>query len=279
MDNETMKQIESAQNPEVKALVKLRKRRDRDQSGLFLIEGYRELLRAVENDFPIQKLYICPELFLGSNEGELIRNIRSKGTEIIQCSPKAFEKVSYRDRPDGLIGIAPQIERKLTDLEALFKEKDSPLLVVAEAIEKPGNLGTILRSSDAVGVDGVLVCDRCTDIHNPNVVRASVGTLFTVPVLESDGDETLAYLRENGVKILAATPDGDTLYTETDLTGPLAIALGTEQLGLSDKWMEQADLRVRIPMQGCADSLNVAMASTALLFEAARQRREKAKEA
>jgi len=144
---------------------------------------------------------------------------------------------------------------------------------VAEAIEKPGNLGTILRSSDAVGVDGLIVCDKCTDVYNPNVVRASVGTLFTVPVYETQGQQTIDWLREHQISIVAATPSAQIEYSQVDLTQPIAIAVGTEQLGLSDLWMKQADIQVRIPMLGVADSLNVAMATTLLLYEALRQRR------
>jgi TrmH family RNA methyltransferase len=180
--------------------------------------------------------------------------------------------MSYRDRPDGLIAIAPQQHMTLKQLDAKFKPQKPPFLVVAEAIEKPGNLGTILRSSDAVGVDGLIVCDRCTDIHNPNVVRASVGTLFTVPVVEAGGQETLDYLKQKGIAIIAATPGAQVEFTHVDLSGPVAIAVGTEQLGLSDKWLSQATTCVRIPMLGVADSLNVAMATTLLLYEVLRQR-------
>jgi TrmH family RNA methyltransferase len=144
---------------------------------------------------------------------------------------------------------------------------------VAEAIEKPGNLGTMLRSADAAGVDALILCDRCTDLFNPNVVRASIGTLFTVPVAEGTSDEVLQWLRDKGIVLLAATPHTDSVYAEVDLTGPVAITVGTEQYGLSDRWMAQADLKVKIPMFGQADSLNVATATTLFLFEAVRQRK------
>ncbi len=265
--------INSLQNPKVKQVVKLRDRRGRDKANQFLIEGYRELLRALDGGHPLDILFICPELFLGSNEPTLIQRIQSTGTTVIQCTTQAFQKMSYRDRPDGLLAIAPQSHRQLTDLEKILQEKDSPFLVVAEAIEKPGNLGTILRSSDAVDLDALIVCDRCTDIHNPNVVRASVGTLFTVPVIDSTSEETIQWLKAQGIKILAATPSATVEYTEVDMTQPLAIAVGTEQLGLSEAWMSQADLQVKIPMCGTADSLNVAMATTILMYEALRQRR------
>jgi TrmH family RNA methyltransferase len=258
--------ITSLQNARVKEAVRLRDRGPRDKSDLFLIEGYRELLRAVDASRKIDTLFICPDLFLGENEEELIK--RTRATVYI-CSKEVFHKISYRDRPDGLLAIAPQHHAKLEDL----KFDDVPLLIVAEAIEKPGNLGTILRSSDASGCNGVIVCDRCTDIHNPNVVRASVGTLFTLPVIEASSEKTLKWLRDQGICILAATPSADKDFTEVDMTVPLAIAVGTEQLGLSDLWMKQADLQVRIPMYGVADSLNVATATTLLLYEAQRQRK------
>lgn len=263
--------ISSVQNPRIKEIIKLRDRSFRDETNQFIIEGYREILRATDANFPIQYLYFCPELFLGSNENALIERLRKKGTQVISCNEKVFQKISYRDRPDGLIAIAFQRHLKLADFE---EKQTNPFFIVAEAIEKPGNLGTILRSSDAVGLDGLIVCDRCTDIHNPNVVRASVGTLFTVPVVEATGEETLKWLKERGIQILAATPSAKCEFTEVDMTGPLAIAVGTEQLGLSERWMQNADIQVKIPMQGVADSLNVAMATTLLLYEALRQRKK-----
>lgn len=274
MNIHTFPLLSSLQNPKIKQTVKLRDRDERDESDLFLIEGYRELLRAIGAKRKIDTLFICPELFLGENEETLISQVASqKDVALYRCDEKVFRKISYRDRPDGLLAIAPQSHLTLEDLGRLIKNKPSPLIIVAEAIEKPGNLGTILRSSDAVGLDGVIVCDRCTDIHNPNVVRASVGTLFTLPVVEAKGDETLTWLREKGFNILAATPHAEIEFTEADLKGPLAIAVGTEQLGLSERWMKSADLQVKIPMRGVADSLNVAMATTLLLYEALRQRR------
>ncbi len=195
-ESEARSDITSSQNPKVKEIIRLRDRRERDQTGLFLIEGYRELLRATEAGRPCLSLFTCPELFLGSNEPALIQEILSRGAKLYQCSTAVFKRISYRDRPDGLLAVAPQTHHTLQELETLLSGKTNPLLVIAEAIEKPGNLGTILRSSDAVGADALIVCDPCTDIHNPNVVRASVGTLFTVPVIEADGLQTLHWLKE-----------------------------------------------------------------------------------
>lgn len=260
------KHITSKDNPHIKEAVALRERRERDRSSLFLIEGYRELKRAVDAGRKIDRLFYCPEFFLGENEQDLID--RSKAT-LVQCSKEVFAKISYRDRPDGLLAIAPQLHLSLQDIR-LSKH---PFLIVAERIEKPGNLGTILRSSDAVKVDAVIVSDPTTDIHNPNVVRASVGTLFTVPVIEVAGDEALLFLKKHKISICSATPKAKLEYTEANLAGPVAIAVGAEQIGLSQKWLEEADLQVRIPMLGIADSLNVASATTLLLYEVIRQRK------
>lgn len=268
------KHLTSLQNPLVKQVLHLRDRHERDQAKLFLIEGYREIIRAADAHWKLETLIICSDLFLGSNESTLIERIASRGTTIITTSEKVFRKISYRDRPDGLLAIAPQKAMTLENFISKKKDSSLPFYVVAESIEKPGNLGTILRSSDAVGITGLIVCDRCTDIYNPNVVRASVGTLFTVPTVEAEGEATLQWLKREGISILAATPHAKDEFTQVDLVRPLAIAIGTEQLGLSKRWMEGADLQVRIPMNGVADSLNVAMATTLLLYEVYRQRRQ-----
>lgn len=273
VNNMNNRHLSSLQNPSIKQIIHLRERQERDKTALFLIEGYREILRAVQGGWKIDQLFICSDLFLGSNEKALIHQLESSGTLLTTTTDTVFKKFSYRDRPDGLLAIAPQKKITFSDLNQ-YKSPSTPFFVVAEAIEKPGNLGTILRSSDAVGVSGLIVCDKCTDIFNPNVVRASVGTLFSVPTIESSSEETIEWLRTNQIKILAATPHATHTFTEVDLTGPIAIAVGTEQLGLSQRWLQQADLQVKIPMKGMADSLNVAMATTLLLYEVDRQRQQ-----
>ncbi len=260
--------ITSLQNPRVKQLVKLRDRRDRDEAGLFLVEGYREVRRALEKKIRLTELYFCPEWFLGENEPALIEQARLAGAQLFELSKEAFAKCAYRDRPDGLLAVAPQWKHALADL----KLSPHPFLLVVESIEKPGNLGTILRSADAAGVDGVIVCDAVTDIFNPNVVRSSTGVLFSVPIVVADSVTVQAWLREKGVRIVATTPDTPILYTQVDLRGPLAIVMGSEQYGLSEFWLKESDQLVRIPMAGQADSLNVAMATIITLFEAVRQR-------
>jgi len=260
--------IQSAANPRVKDVVRLRRRSHREKTGLTVVEGYPELTRAEANRHPVHTVFFCPTLFQGTNEPALIERCAAAGAEAIECSPAVFAKMSYRDRPDGLLAVAPPVRHSLGDLAL----PDAPLLVVAESIEKPGNLGTILRSADGAGADAVLVCDRCTDVSNPNVIRASIGTVFALPVVEADTADTLAWLRANHVAVVAATPDAERLYTETDLAGGIALVVGTEQVGLSRPWLAAADRRVRIPMHGQADSLNVAQAATLLLYEAVRQR-------
>ena len=176
--------------------------------------------------------------------------------------------MAYRERPDGLLAVAPQWKRSLADLTLPAK----PFLLVVEAIEKPGNLGTILRSADAAGCDAVIVCDPVTDIFNPNVVRASTGVLFSVPLVVEESTRVHAWLRERKIRSVATTPAAEKIYSNADLCGPLAIVMGSEQYGLSEFWLKNADLPVRIPMAGQADSLNVAMATIITLFEAVRQR-------
>ena len=260
-----MLKITSLQNPKIKEVVKLRERREREKTDLFLIEGYRELKRAIDAKRKIDLLFYCPELFLGSNENALLKESHA---ELIECTADVFAKISYRDRPDGLLAVAPQVHLKLKDLPL----KKNPFFIVAESIEKPGNLGTILRSADAAGVHAVIVCDPTTDIHNPNVVRSSVGTLFTLPVLEASSAETFSFLKKNNISIVAATPHAKLEFTQAPLSGPVAIAVGTEQYGLSQTWMQHADIAVKIPMFRVADSLNVASATTLMLYEVVRQR-------
>src|SRR5688572_12300203 len=263
-----IEKITSLQNPRIKQLVKLRDRRPRDEAGVFLVEGYREIRRALEKRVALRELYFSSDWFLGENEPALLAQAEAAGATLFELSKEAFAKVAYRERPDGLLAVAPQWKRQLDDL-ALPAE---PFLLVVEAIEKPGNLGTILRSADAAGCDAVIVCDPVTDIFNPNVVRASTGVLFSVPLVVEESAPVAAWLRKRKVRTVATTPAAKTLYTDADLRGPLAVIMGSEQYGLSEFWLQHADLPVRIPMAGQADSLNVAMATIITLFEAVRQR-------
>ncbi len=265
-------EITSSQNPTFRQLIKLLDKKERDKTKQFLVEGYREILRAYEGNIKGDMLFICPEFFLGSNEKSLIQSFEKKGVKSTKLSKHLFEKLSFRDRPDGMILLANQFDTSFEKLKTLVDSKKLPFLLIAESIEKPGNLGSILRSCDAANVDCVIVCDRCTDIYNPNVVRSSVGTLFTVPIFELSSIDALKFLKDRKILIAAGTPHTEVIYTDENFNQPIAIAVGTEQLGLSDLWMNQADLKIKIPMLGKADSLNVANATTLLLYEAVRQR-------
>ena len=261
--------ITSLQNPRIKNLVKLRNRRPRDEQRVFLVEGFRAIQRALERQVRLREVYFCREWFLGENEDALLAAAATAGAELIELGRAAFAKVAYRDRPEGLLAVADQWRLSPADL----KLSATPLLLVVEAIEKPGNLGTILRSADAAGVEAVIVCDPVTDLFNPNVVRSSTGVLFAVPVAIGTSEEVIAFLRAHGVRMVATTPGADLLIYECPLTGAVALVMGSEQFGLSAAWLGVCDEQVRIPMAGQADSLNVAMATMVTLFEAVRQRR------
>lgn len=261
-------EISSLQNPKIKNLNKLRKRSYRDDAQLFLIEGYRECLRALQSGWPLQEFYFCESLFLGENEGELLQSAAEQGAKMFHCSEAVFKKVAYRDRPDGLIAVAPQLHLGLQDMDL----PDNPFLLLLVGIEKPGNLGTMLRSADGAGVDAVILCDAVTDMFNPNTVRASVGTLFSVPVIEADLQACGEWLMAQGIPMLAMTPHAERSLYKTNLTGPVAVAVGSEMLGLSDDWLARAEMKVSLPMAGIADSLNVSTAAAITLYEVCRQR-------
>jgi TrmH family RNA methyltransferase len=261
--------ITSPSNPKLKHVVRLRTCSEREASGEMIVEGYRECRRALDGGYVPHAVFHCPDFYLkNENEPALVAECAAKGAAVYACAPRCFEKIAYKERPDGLLMVGPHVTKSLSELEL----PENSLVIVTEAIEKPGNLGTILRSADAGAVAAVIVCNRTTDIHNPNVVRASTGTMFSVPIAEATSDEALEFLKSRGFRILAASPHAEKLHFQEDLTGNVAIALGAEQYGLTAKWMDGADLRVRIPMLGLADSLNVSAAATILVYEAVRQR-------
>lgn len=259
--------VSSLQNPRIKAAIKLRDRRGRAASGLLLIEGFFELDLAWRCGVVSQELFFCPELARAAELG-LRDELRAAGTRVYNVTAAVMGKLAYRDHPDAWLATAAAPRHALTDLQL----SANPLLIVAEGVEKPGNLGAILRSADAAGVDALIVCDGGTDLANPNVVRASKGALFRVPVVEAGSSETFAWLRERGIKVVSATPAARCAHWDADLRGGVAIAVGTEKEGLSTLWLEGADLGVVIPMHGAVNSLNVAQALTLLVYEALRQR-------
>lgn len=256
--------IISLQNPKVKYIVKLREdKRQRQRDGLMLVEGYDELILALSSGLQPQSLLTAPEL--------ASRSIDIPNAELTTVSRAVFEKMSYRDNPDGWLGIFPTPKKSLNDL----KLSASPLVIVAESVEKPGNLGAILRTADAASVDAVIVCDPRVDLWNPNVIRASRGAVFAVATVEAESPTALAWLRLRKMRVLAATPSAEVLYTDVNLSEPIAIAVGTEDEGLTDFWMQNADIKVKIPMLGRVNSLNVSIATALITYESVRQRNSK----
>jgi TrmH family RNA methyltransferase len=260
--------ITSLQNPRIKDLVRLRNRRERDRTGTFLIEGYRELTKAADAGVVIRDVYHAPDLYLGENEPGLLDRIIAGGAVATELGVDAFRKVAYRDRPEGLLAVATQFPTSLDDLTLPAE----PLVLVVESIEKPGNLGTMLRTADAAGVSAVIVCDPATDPFNPNAVRASIGSLFSVPLAITTTDDAMPWLHAQEIRTVATTPDVERLHWEANYRGAVALVIGSEQFGLSPAWLAEATEAVRIPMAGAADSLNAAMATGVMLFEAVRQR-------
>jgi TrmH family RNA methyltransferase len=261
-------EITSLQNERVKRVVKLRNARARREAGLTVVEGVREIGRATENGWQPVEIWFCSEL--GGNPPRPDGHPSKGGDQpvVLQCPEDVFRKMSYRENPDGVLAVGPLVGKTLDELDL----PENALVLVAEKVEKPGNLGALLRTADGAGADAVIVCDPATDLSNPNVIRASIGTLFYLPVAEATSEEAVAWLKARGVKILSAVPDADTVYTDIDLTGAVAIVVGAEDEGLSDLWKQAADLEVRIPMLGKNDSLNVAASAAILLYEAVRQR-------
>jgi TrmH family RNA methyltransferase len=268
--------ITSAQNPRVKRVVKLNDRRDRDAARQTVVEGLREIGLALGRGVVPVEAYLCPELIDGpeaETAARHLRNIAATGmSELFLVSPEVFGKMAYRGESGGLLLVIAYRSPRLDDLQF----RGAPFLVVVEEAEKPGNLGAILRTADAAGADAAIVPfpsdSRGTDLHNPNVIRASLGAYFTVPTVATSNEEAIDWLKRQGIAIIAATPAAETLYTDTDLTGPVALAVGSEAWGLSDAWLAAADQRVRIPMAGEVDSLNLSASAALLMYEVVRQR-------
>ena len=289
--------ITSPSNPKIKRLLALQQKSSaRREAGLFVVEGRRELQHCIDAGFEIDTVFYCPS-FLASGSGELPLKtsgcagplplpseagpslLRSRGwlrfSEAVAASPKEFEvseevyaKIAMREGTEGVIAEVRAKERRLEDLAL----PERPLVVVLESVEKPGNLGAVLRSADAAGVDAVLFCDPLTDLWNPNLIRASIGAVFTVPCVACSSAEAIAFLKARGIRILTAQLQDSSLYYDCDMTVGTALVMGTESTGLTDVWREAADAHIRIPMLGRLDSLNVSVSAAILLFEAVRQR-------
>ena len=290
--------ITSAQNPKIKRLLALQKDSSlRRQEGLFVVEGQREIDRCLASGFEIDTLFICGDLFReqGVSPEASLRDpslcaslvgpsllwsrgwLHLPGTHPVpekaafktfEVSRDVYERIAYRGGTEGVVAEVKVKERRLEELEL----PQRPLVVVLESVEKPGNLGAVLRSADAAGADAVIVCDPLTDLWNPNLIRASVGAVFAVPIVACSSEEAIAFLKSRGIRILTAQLQDSELYYDTDMKGGTALVMGTESTGLSERWREAADAHIRIPMLGIADSLNVSVSAAILLFEAVRQR-------
>lgn len=266
--------ISSAQNAKIKFAFNLRNRKEREQHQLYVIEGYRELRRYLCNRVdrkwfpPWRYLFYCPEMFLGDQEPEIIQRARDWGTEIVRTTQRVFAKLAYRDRPEGLLAIAHQKHRSLDSLHLSHR----PLVAIAEGIEKPGNLGTLLRCADGAGVEAFILSEHQTDLWNPNVVRASTGVLFSLPIVATTNQSVWKWLNDRNLRVIAAHPDAESSAYTSDLCDTGAIVLGSEQVGLSDFWLARSHRKVALPMNGSADSLNVAIAGALLFYEVLRQR-------
>ncbi len=254
--------ISSLQNQKIKQLVLLQqKSSERKKSDLFVVEGLRELRHCVSKGYEIDSLFFCSALLVESIDDLLV----AQSYEVTQ---QVYEKIAYRGSTEGVVAVMRMRHTALEDLQL----SDRPLLVVLESVEKPGNLGAVLRSADAAGADAVIVCDPLTDLYNPNLIRASIGALFTVPTVAVSSEACIRFLKERGIRILTAQLQDSELYYDTDMTCGTAIVMGTEATGLTNQWRMAADAHIRIPMLGQLDSLNVSVSAAILLFEAVRQR-------
>lgn len=272
--------ITSAQNPKIKNLLLLQeKSKARREQGLFVVEGRRELEHCLEAGYKVHTLFICPDL-AGDDAlpGAFTRTGPRSGAEgmvpppaeplVVEIPENLYRKVAYRESTEGIIAEVEVKERSLEDLTL----SEHPLIVVLESVEKPGNLGAVLRSADAARADAVIVCDPLTDLYNPNLIRASLGGIFTVPTVAATSEETIAWLKARGIRILTAQLQDSSWYYDIDMTVGTALVMGTESTGLTDVWRRAADAHIRIPMLGRLDSLNVSVSAAILLFEAVRQR-------
>jgi RNA methyltransferase, TrmH family len=308
-----MLEITSAQNPRVKNAVRLREARHRREQGLILIEGVREISRALQAGVWMVQVFVCESLCTTAESKSLLENLRKSAAasevwelEILHVSPAIFQKMAFGDRAEGVLAVAEMPRRKLSEIAlpssptplpkgegsilgwggsctatpSIFTTRGGsatatptvPLVVVLEGVEKPGNLGAVLRSADAAGISALILADSRIDLYNPNAIRASLGTIFSVPVCEAPSGDVLDWLREHQLKIYAARVDGSAPYTQVDYRGPTALVLGAEATGLTSVWAAPDITAVHVPMLGIADSLNVSATAAVLFYEALRQR-------
>ena len=257
--------VTSTHNPGIKRLIAIQnKSSERRKSGLFVVEGVRELLHCVEAGFVVDTLYILPEVVSDSIWDFMPRD----SVRVVKVSKDVYAKIAYRDSTEGVVALVRNRQLFLNDLHL----GEAPLLIVLERVEKPGNLGAVLRSADAAAADAVIICDPLTDIFNPNIIRSSIGAVFSVPCVACSSADCVAFLKDNKIRILTAQLQDSCLYYQSDMCGPTAIVMGTEATGLTDVWRTAADEHIRIPMLGKLDSLNVSVSAAILLFEAVRQR-------
>jgi len=262
--NRVIVHLTSAKNPGIKHILQLQKPRYRREQNVFVIEGLKEIEKAHTAGYGFVSIYFCPEMI----SLDQVEKYAPADVEVFSISSDLFEKVTYRGNTGGLVVLA----RPKTHTLDLIYLKENPLLLILETVEKPGNLGAILRTADAAGVDAVIVCDQQTDIYNPNVIRSSIGCLFTVPLFTGNTDEVIGALKANNIRIYCTALTASVPYHTIDFTESAAIVLGAESTGLTDKWLDHSNQNIIIPMRGVADSLNVSTSAAIVVFEAVRQR-------
>ena len=263
--------ITSAQNPKIKLLLELQeKSKTRRKEGLFVVEGRRELIHCMEAGYQVHTLFVCRDILNDRDLEEILDTLKQQTAQagIFELPGQLYDKVAYRGGTEGVIAELKCKEHGLENLNL----KANPLVVVLESVEKPGNLGAVLRSADAAGVDAVIVCDPLTDMYNPNLIRSSIGAIFTVPVAAASSEETIKWLKDRGIKIYTAQLQDSEWYYDTDMKKGTAVVMGTEATGLTDAWRKAADAHIKIPMLGRLDSLNVSVSAAILMYEAVRQR-------
>ncbi|MEQ8359496.1 MAG: RNA methyltransferase [Cytophagales bacterium] len=256
--------LTSTHNPRIKNLLALEKPRVRRETGLFIIEGIKELSLAIEAQYELTNVFYCPAI-ISQNAFE---SLDLPESILVPVSEAVFEKIAYRKTTGGVVAIAKQRNHRLANIFL----SDNPLVLVLESVEKPGNLGALLRTADAAKLDAVIICDPQTDFYNANVVRSSVGCLFTTQLAAATSEETIEWLRNNKIEIYCTYLEGSVRYDRVDFKQPSAIVMGTESTGLSDLWINSSDQNIKIPMRGKIDSMNVSVAAAVTVFEALRQR-------